>query len=36
MDAVDRLPFVSDLFELIGVAVVATFTYKYVTDPSER
>ena len=36
MDTIDRLPFFGDLFELIGVAVVATYVYKYVTDPSER
>jgi hypothetical protein len=33
---VDRLPFFGDLFELIGVAVVGAYAYRYFSDPAER
>lgn len=36
MTVVDKLPFFGDFFELVGLAVIATYTYRYVTDPSER
>ncbi|KAG1655235.1 hypothetical protein FOA52_007967 [Chlamydomonas sp. UWO 241] len=36
MDKVDRLPFFGDLFELIGVAVVGAYAYRYFSDPAER
>lgn len=36
MDKVDKLPIFGDFFELIGVAVVAAYTYRYITDPAER
>ena len=36
MSVVDKMPFFGDFFELVGLAVLATFTYRYVTDPSER
>ena len=33
---VDKLPFFGDFFELVGLAVLATYSYRYITDPSER
>ncbi|GAX84735.1 hypothetical protein CEUSTIGMA_g12157.t1 [Chlamydomonas eustigma] len=36
MSVVDKMPFFGDFFELVGLAVVGTFSYRYITDPSER
>ena len=36
MGVVDKLPFFGDFFELVGLAVLATYAYRYVTDPEER
>jgi hypothetical protein len=33
---VDKLPFFGDFFELVGLAVLGTYAYRYITDPSER
>ena len=36
MAVIDKMPFFGDFFELVGLAVLATYTYRYVTDPTER
>lgn len=36
MDAVDRLPFFGDFFELIGVVLSSVYAYRYISDPSVR
>lgn len=36
IDAVDRLPFIREFLELMGIAVTGVFAYRYITDPDER
>lgn len=36
VDAVDKLPILSDLFELLGFVVIGVFGWKLATEPSER
>lgn len=36
VDAVDRLPFIQQFLEFVGLAVTAVYGYRYVTDPAER
>ncbi|KAG2484435.1 hypothetical protein HYH03_016745 [Edaphochlamys debaryana] len=36
IDAVDRIPVVNKLLQLVGVAVTGLFAYRYFTDPAER
>lgn len=36
VDAVDKLPFINKLLQLVGVAVSGVFAYRYFTDPAER
>lgn len=36
VDAVDKIPFINKLLQLVGVAVTSVFAYRYFTDPEER
>lgn len=36
VDAVDKLPFLSDVFELLGFAVIGVYGWKLATEPAER
>lgn len=36
VDAVDRLPFIQQFLEFVGLAVVGVYGWRYVTDPAER
>ncbi|KAG2484049.1 hypothetical protein HYH03_017139 [Edaphochlamys debaryana] len=36
IDVVDRIPVVSDLLELLGLAVTLYWTYRLTTDEDER
>lgn len=36
VDAVDKIPIVNRVLQLVGVAVTGLFGYRYFTDPAER
>ena len=36
VDAVERIPLISNFLEFVGLAVVGVYGYRYITDPAER